>query len=312
MRPTMLAARFHGPGGGLRVEPVEIPRPGPGDALLRVLAAGLCHTDLQFLEGVLSYGVVPLTLGHEIAGEVLELGEGTAGVAPGDRVVVYYYAPCGGCSWCATGQGHLCPNAGPQTGFSADGGFAQYVTVPARQLLPLPPALDPAEAATLACSAASAYHALFPVGGLRMGETAVIYGIGGVGLQAVQLARLAGARGGPLPGQAAGGGRPRCRRHGQGCPGGRSGGGDASHGQRGGAPRPRPRGEPGDAGVLARHAPTGGPAHLRGIRGGDRSDRPAAPHPPGTPDPLLGGLHRRGPSDGPRARCAGSAPSGRR
>lgn len=194
MRPTMLAARFHGPGGGLRVEPVETPRPGPGDVLLRVLAAGLCHTDLQFLEGVLTYGVVPLTLGHEIAGEVLELGEGAAGVAPGDRVVVYYYAPCGECSWCATGQGHLCPNAGPQTGFSADGGFAQYVTVPARQLLPLPPGLDPAEAATLACSAASAYHALFPVGGLRVGETAVIYGIGGVGLQAVQLARLAGAR----------------------------------------------------------------------------------------------------------------------
>lgn len=190
----MLAARFHGPGAGLAVEPLEIPRPRPGEVVLRVLACGLCHTDLQFLDGVLSFGVIPVTLGHEIAGEVVDLGEDTLGAAEGDRAVVYYYTPCGECGWCGLGHGHLCPNAGPQIGFSADGGFAEYVAVPARNLLPLPPGLDPAHAATLACSAASAYHALIQVGGLRVGETAVIYGVGGVGLQAVQLARLAGAR----------------------------------------------------------------------------------------------------------------------
>jgi len=190
----MVAARYHGPAAELTLESLAVPRPGPGEALLRVLAAGLCHTDLQFLDGAINYGVIPVTLGHEIAGEVTELGAGVTRFQAGERVVGSYPSPCGECHWCATGQGQICPNAGPQIGFSADGGFAEFVKVPARNLVRSPSGLGAAEAAVMACSGASAYHAIVGIGGPKAGDTVVVYGVGGVGLMAIQLARLAGAR----------------------------------------------------------------------------------------------------------------------
>jgi propanol-preferring alcohol dehydrogenase len=193
-RPTMRAARYVGPGGGLVLATVPVPEPGPGEVLLRVLAAGLCHTELQLLAGTLNLGVTPLTLGHEVVGEVVALGERVEAVQAGQRVLVYYYNPCDECGWCASGQEQLCPNLGPQIGFSADGGFAEYVRVKARNLFPLPPGLDSGEAAPLGCSAAAALHAVRAVAEVRPGETVLVYGIGAVGLALVQLARLAGAR----------------------------------------------------------------------------------------------------------------------
>lgn len=193
-RPTMQAARYFGPGTALRLEAVPVPEPGPGEALVRVLAAGVCHTELQFLAGTVNFGVAPLTLGHEVAGEIVALGEGVDQRRVGERVAVYYYTPCGECGWCAAGREQLCPNLGPQIGFSADGGFAEYVRVAARNLLPLPEGLEPAEAAPLGCSAAAALHALRAVAAVQAGETVVVYGVGGVGLALIQLAKLAGAR----------------------------------------------------------------------------------------------------------------------
>jgi propanol-preferring alcohol dehydrogenase len=128
---TMQAARYHGPGSGLVLEEVAVPTPGVGEAVVRVAAAGVCHTELQFLAGTLNLGVTPLTLGHEIAGTVAGVGPEVRTVAPGDRVVVYYYAPCGECSWCTSGHENLCPNTAAQVGFTADGGFAPYVRVAA-------------------------------------------------------------------------------------------------------------------------------------------------------------------------------------
>jgi D-arabinose 1-dehydrogenase-like Zn-dependent alcohol dehydrogenase len=161
---------------------------------VRVLAAGVCHTELQMLAGTLNLGVSPLTLGHEIAGEVAAVGEAVRAVRPGDRVVVYYYAPCGSCRWCRSGAEQLCPDAGPQVGFTADGGFAPYVRVPAPSLVPLPASVPFDEAATIGCSVATALHAVRAAADLRLGETAVVYGVGAVGFALVQLARLAGAR----------------------------------------------------------------------------------------------------------------------
>ncbi|HLI28982.1 MAG TPA: zinc-binding dehydrogenase [Chloroflexota bacterium] len=191
---TMPAARYYGPAEGLAVEPVPVPTAGPHDAVVRVLAAGVCHTELQLLAGTLNLGVSPLTLGHEIAGEVVAVGEAVRAVQPGDRVVVYYYAPCGACRWCRTGAEQLCPDAAPQVGFTADGGFAPYVRVPAASLVPLPASVPVDEAATIGCSVATALHAVRAVADLRLGETAVVYGVGAVGFALVQLARLAGAR----------------------------------------------------------------------------------------------------------------------
>jgi propanol-preferring alcohol dehydrogenase len=191
---TMRAARYHGPGAGLTLEDVAVPAPGPTDAVVRVAAAGVCHTELQFLEGTLNLGVAPLTLGHEIAGEVAALGGEVRTLGVGDRVVVYYYAPCGECRWCAGGHENLCPNTAAQVGFTADGGFAPYVQVPARNLVRVPEGLPLDEAATVGCSVATALHALRAVARVQLGETVVVYGVGAVGYALVQLARLAGAR----------------------------------------------------------------------------------------------------------------------
>jgi D-arabinose 1-dehydrogenase-like Zn-dependent alcohol dehydrogenase len=188
----MLAARLYGPGLPLRLEAVPIPTPGVGEALLRVRAAGVCHTELHMLDGVLNLGVVPLTPGHEVVGEVVA-ASGAGGPAVGQRVILYYYAPCGTCSYCRTGRDNLCPNVARQFGFTADGGYAEYMVAPFRCLLPVPEGLSDEAAVGLACGGATALHAARAVAGVQAGETVVLYGVGGVGLFLLQLCRLAGA-----------------------------------------------------------------------------------------------------------------------
>lgn len=189
----MRAARYHGPQQALRIEDVPIPRPGPGEVLLRVRAAGVCHTDLHFLSGLLNLGVAPITLGHEMAGDVAEVGPGVTTVRAGDRVLAYYYVGCGSCHWCRIGQDNLCDALVAEYGFINDGGFAEYARLPARNLIPLPAHLSYEEAATLGCSATTAIHAA-GIARLAIGDTAVVYGVGGVGAALIQLAKLAGAR----------------------------------------------------------------------------------------------------------------------
>jgi D-arabinose 1-dehydrogenase-like Zn-dependent alcohol dehydrogenase len=189
----MRAARYHGPGDSLRLEEVPIPQPGAGEALVRVRAAGVCHTELHFLSGVLNLGVAPLTLGHEMAGEVAQVGPGVTSVRPGDRVIVYYYVGCGACHWCRTGQDNLCDALVAEYGFVSDGGLAEYVRVPARNLVKLPANLSFEEAATLGCSATTAIHAA-GLARLAPGDAALVYGFGGVGAALVQYCDLAGAR----------------------------------------------------------------------------------------------------------------------
>jgi len=190
---TMRAARYHGPGDSLRLEEIPIPQPGAGEALVRVRAAGVCHTELHFLSGVLNLGVAPLTLGHEMAGEVAKVGPGVTAVRPGDRVIVYYYVGCGACHWCRTGQENLCEALVAEYGFVSDGGLAEYVKVPARNLVKLPAGLSFEEAATLGCSATTAIHAA-GLARLAPGEVALVYGFGGVGAALVQYCDLSGAR----------------------------------------------------------------------------------------------------------------------
>lgn len=189
----MIAARYYGPGQPLRLESTPVPVPALGETLLRVRAAGVCHTELQLLDGVLNLGVVPLTPGHEVVGEVVE-SRGPSVVGPGERVLLYYYAPCGGCRYCRGGTENLCPNAARQVGFSSDGGYAEYLVAPSTSLIPLPDHLSDAEAAGLACGGATALHAARSIGRVELGETVVVYGVGGVGLYLVQICRLAGAR----------------------------------------------------------------------------------------------------------------------
>jgi|GEM_PF-50618 len=192
MLHTMKAARYYGPGQPLRLEDVPRPRLAAGEALLRVRAAGICHTELHLLDGVLNLGVTPLIPGHEVVADVVEVRGG--GVAPGQRVLLWYYAPCGACAYCRGGAENLCPNAARQFGFTADGGYAEYLVAPTGSLVPLPDRLSDAEAVGLACGGATALHAARVIGEVRLGETAVVYGVGGVGFYLVQVCRLAGAR----------------------------------------------------------------------------------------------------------------------
>ncbi len=190
----MRAARYHGAGKPLSLEMVPVPSLKRGEALVLVRAAGVCYTDTHFLSGVLNLGIHPLTLGHEIAGEVADLSGTASELRVGDPVLVYYYSTCGHCHWCRTDRANLCPQVVAEYGFTADGGYAEYVAVPAANLVPVPVGLDLVEAATLGCSVTTAIHAARTIADLRVGETAVVYGVGGVGFGLIQFCKLAGAR----------------------------------------------------------------------------------------------------------------------
>ncbi|MEU3542161.1 alcohol dehydrogenase catalytic domain-containing protein [Streptomyces paromomycinus] len=194
---TMLAAVLNGAGRPLTLERRARPLPGAGEAVIRVRAAGVCHTDLHLAAGVPATPRLPLILGHEIAGEVAELGEGAArstGLAVGDRVLAYYYHGCGVCRRCALGLENLCPTPLAKWGFDTDGGFAEYFLTAARCLVPVPADVPLAEAAVLGCSGTTALHVLRSVAKLLAGEAVAVVGAGGVGLACVQAAVARGAR----------------------------------------------------------------------------------------------------------------------
>ena len=189
----MRAVRFHGQGRPVAVEEVDEPRPGPGDVLIDVAAAGVCGTELHFLDGLLTPARTPITLGHEVAGVVAEVGTEVEGVAAGDRVAVHYLHACHRCRWCRAGNDHLCDSPLGFLAFVTDGGFADRIVVPASAAVPVPEGLDLPAAATLCCSGTTALHAV-DVAAVQPGAAAVVYGTGGVGLALVQVLREAGAR----------------------------------------------------------------------------------------------------------------------
>jgi threonine dehydrogenase-like Zn-dependent dehydrogenase len=174
----------------VRVEAREIAAPGPGEARIRVRACGLCGSDLHLYElGLYVPGVVP---GHEIAGEVEELGPGTAGagIAVGDAVVVEPLFSCGECAWCRAGRDAICPSGG-LFGVRRDGGMAERMLVPVRRLFRAPRDLAPAVAA-LAEPMAVAVHGLRR-GGLERGQRVLVLGAGAIGLVTLVAARGLGA-----------------------------------------------------------------------------------------------------------------------
>lgn len=189
----MRALRYHGPRQPLRLDDVPAPEPRPGEVVVRVTAAGLCHTDLHFISGLLDLGVAPVTLGHEIVGRIEEVGAGVPPARAGERVIVHYYAGCGACRFCLAGEENLCDALRAEHGFVTDGGFAERVRVPARNAVPLPASLADADAAPIGCAVTTAVHAC-ALANVGLGDTAVVLGAGAVGFGLVQVARLRGAR----------------------------------------------------------------------------------------------------------------------
>ena len=180
--------RVHYP---LQMQEVNIPAPGPCDVLIQVRAAGICHTDVHYRAGLSPVGHLPRTPGHEIAGLVEQVGAQVSTVKVGDRVCVHYVLSCGECYYCSTGSEQFCVQ-GSMIGRHADGGYAEYVLVPQRNAVPLPDEIPFEHGAILMCSSATSLHALRK-SKLKGGETVAIFGVGGLGVSAIQLARAFGA-----------------------------------------------------------------------------------------------------------------------
>jgi len=186
----MKAVRLIAPGRPLELHDVPVPALGPHDVLVRVGAAGICHSDAHYRAGV-SPTRTPVTLGHEVAGTVERVGESVFHFASGERVCAHYLATCGACPHCRGGHEQFC-GTGQMIGKHRDGGFAEFVVLPAASVLPLPAAVSFAHGAVMMCSSATALHALRKAR-LAASESVAVFGLGGLGASAVQLARALGA-----------------------------------------------------------------------------------------------------------------------
>ena len=177
----MRALRHHG-SGSLVLEEIDLPPPAPGEALVRVLACGVCGSDLHFLDGTARTGYLPITLGHEIAGTDPD----------GNPVVAVLEGGCGECPRCREGRPNLC-RAVAVPGIEREGGLADAVALPAASLVPIPPGVTPEAAATAVDAGATAWHAVTRSAAVAPGETVLVIGVGGLGSYGVQIARLQGA-----------------------------------------------------------------------------------------------------------------------
>ena len=182
----------------LVVQDVPMPEIGRRDALLRVEACGVCHTDLHLADGFfqpLGIDVFPIIPGHEVVGVVEEVSPDVKHVKPGDRVGAYFFWTCGLCPHCLGGHETGCATlfTDPKLhGFTVDGGYAEYMKIPAEYLLRLPDALDFVDAAPLFCGGVTVYGG-FKSAGLRPDQRVAILGIGGLGHLGIQIAKAMGA-----------------------------------------------------------------------------------------------------------------------
>lgn len=188
----MRALRLHAPApveeAPLREDEVPVPRPGPGELLLRVRACGACHTDLHTVEGELRAPRYPVTPGHQVVGEVVEAA---GSFRAGDRVgVAWLHRACGACAECARGDENLCAKA-EFTGLHRDGGYAELIVAPAEFVHALPAALDDAHAAPLLCAGVVGWRAL-KLCGARAGGRLGLFGFGASAHVVLQLARARG------------------------------------------------------------------------------------------------------------------------
>lgn len=182
----------------LSVTNIADPDPAPEGAVIRVEACGVCRSDWHVWKGDWKWRMnptLPHVLGHEVAGEVVSVGKSVQSFKPGMKVTLPFHLSCGICAWCESGQSNLCDTY-TAIGFSISGGFAELIHVPNADdsLFELPPNVSSADAAALGCRVTSAFHGLKDKARLTSGETVVIFGCGGLGLAAVQIAAAIGAR----------------------------------------------------------------------------------------------------------------------
>jgi propanol-preferring alcohol dehydrogenase len=186
-RKTMRAMRLHAIGQPLGADEVPIPRPGAGELLVRISACAVCRTDLHVVDGELTEPKLPLVPGHEIVGRVEEIGDRVAGFQAGDRVGIPWLGwTCGECEYCVSGRENLCERA-RFTGYTIDGGYAEYAVADARFAFRIPDPFDDVGAAPLLCAGLIGYRSLRKTGeAKRLG----IYGFGAAAHIVTQVARF--------------------------------------------------------------------------------------------------------------------------
>ena len=203
----MKAAVLNSPQTLLEMSALTIDEPHAGEARVRVVVAGVCHSDLHFIEGTYP-GRYPMVLGHEVAGIVEEVGPGVTNVVRGDRVIMGFVQPCGHCNFCDSGRPNLCSTKTtargtdqpalklgntPVSQMANVGGFAEQSVMPASGLLTIPDDVGLDVAALVGCSVMTGYGAVVNTAKVETGSTVAVIGAGGVGLNIIQAARLAGA-----------------------------------------------------------------------------------------------------------------------
>jgi propanol-preferring alcohol dehydrogenase len=175
------------------IEEVETPKPRHDEALVKVKAACLCLADVKIRNGLMPSLKLPHIPGHEVAGEVVEVGKNVKQVKTGDRVVVYMYDVCRDCYACREGRENLCVNI-VRLGFERPGGHAEFVAVPEDQLLLLPDNLSFEEGAAIPDAISTMLHTIRDQAQAKINDYVVILGVGGLGMHGVQIARLCGGR----------------------------------------------------------------------------------------------------------------------
>ena len=193
------------PGAPAHIVPIVVDPPGADEVLVRVVANGICHSDLWAIEHGNWGSPFPMLLGHEAAGIVEETGTGVAHVTPGDRVLLAWAVPCGVCPACRRDRPRGCDHAWkqparlhtadglPLVGTLSIGGLATHTVVSAAQVIPVPTGLDLEAACLLGCGASTGIGAAINTGAVQSGDAIAVIGLGGIGLSALQGARLAGA-----------------------------------------------------------------------------------------------------------------------
>jgi len=193
----MKALLLRGPNTAFEIARLPDPVPGPGEAVARVLACGAGLT-IQHVKAGRAPAKFPLVIGHEITGEIVALGAGAEGVRVGDPVTAFFYLFCGHCRWCLSSLEPLCENTGGYVGRDCDGGYAEYIRLPARLFIRLPEGLDwkthPAEIGVVTDALATPYKVLSRAR-VKAGETVAVFGAGGgLGIHQLMMAKWAGAR----------------------------------------------------------------------------------------------------------------------
>jgi S-(hydroxymethyl)glutathione dehydrogenase / alcohol dehydrogenase len=204
----MRAAVFHGTGEEVIEfhDDIEVRDPGPGEVKVKIRAAGVCHSDLSAMNGTLPMPA-PAVLGHEGAGEIVQVGPGVTSVAVGDHIIVAWNPPCGNCRACRRGESNLCvqifyniagaanfsQGGSPVFGFAGTGTFAEEMVVPEQGVVKMPDDVPFEIGALIGCGVTTGVGAALNTAKVVPGSSVVVFGAGGVGIAAIQGARIAGA-----------------------------------------------------------------------------------------------------------------------